>query len=364
MNGGFPWRRRPCDNNAMSSLNTPIPGPAPLSRRFSIAPMMAYTTRDFRYLARLITRRTLLYTEMVVAPAVIHGDRDRLLGFDAAEHPLAVQLGGSDPEQLAEAARICADYGYDEINLNVGCPSDRVQQGKIGAVLTAEPELVARCVEAMANVTDVPVTVKTRIGIDDQDDFPFLQRFVRHMDEAGCRSLTIHARKAILDGLSPKENRDIPPLIYERAYAVKQAFPHMEIILNGGLRDVPGMLAHLGQVDGLMVGREAYMNPWFLADVDRQVFGENTPPPDRLAVAEAFIPYLERRYADGVHPKHVLRHALNLFQAMPGARAYRRHLSQHAHKNDATPEVYQEALALLTRHTVGYAGATTQGGQP
>lgn len=198
MDTGFPWWRGPCDNSAMSSLNTSTPGPAPLSRRFSIAPMMAYTTRDFRYLARLITRRTLLYTEMVVAPAVIHGDRDRLLGFDAAEHPLAVQLGGSDPEQLAEAARICSDYGYDEINLNVGCPSDRVQQGKIGAVLMAEPELVARCVEAMANVTDVPVTVKTRIGIDDQDDYPFLQRFVRHMDEAGCRSLTIHARKAIL----------------------------------------------------------------------------------------------------------------------------------------------------------------------
>lgn len=333
------------------------PPPAPLSRRFSIAPMMAYTTRDFRYLARLITRRTLLYTEMVVAPAVIHGDRDRLLGFDAAEHPLAVQLGGSDPAQLAEAARVCADYGYEEINLNVGCPSDRVQQGKIGAVLMAEPDQVARCVEAMAAATEVPVTVKTRIGIDDQDDYAFLRRFVTHMDGAGCRSLTIHARKAILAGLSPKENRDIPPLIYERAYAVKAEFPHLEIILNGGLKDIDGMLAHLDQVDGLMVGREAYMNPWFLADVDRRVFGEPGPAPDRRAVAGAFLPYLQRRYAQGVHPKHVLRHALNLFQAVPGARAYRRHLSENAHRRDATPKVFEEALALLDAATVGYAAS-------
>ncbi|MBL7249617.1 tRNA dihydrouridine(20/20a) synthase DusA [Alloalcanivorax sp. C16-2] len=341
----------------MSNSPALTPAPATLSRRLSIAPMMAYTTRDFRYLARLITRRTLLYTEMVVAPAVIHGDREKLLGFDAAEHPLAVQLGGSDPGQLAEAARVCADFGYDEINLNVGCPSDRVQQGKIGAVLMAEPEQVARCVEAMAAVTDVPVTVKTRIGIDDQDDYAFLHRFVAHMDAAGCRSLTIHARKAILDGLSPKENRDIPPLIHERAYAIKRDFPHLEIILNGGLKDIDGMLGHLDQVDGLMVGREAYMNPWFLADVDMRVFGDNGPAPDRMAVAEAFLPYLERRYAAGVHPKHVLRHALNLFQAIPGARAYRRHLSENAHKPDATPRVYEEALALLGERALGYAAS-------
>lgn len=319
--------------------------------------MMAYTTRDFRYLARLITRRTLLYTEMVVAPAVIHGDRERLLGFDPAEHPLAVQLGGSDPAQLAEAARVCADYGYDEINLNVGCPSDRVQQGRIGAVLMADPEQVARCVEAMAAVSDVPVTVKTRIGIDDRDDYEFLHRFVSHMDAAGCRSLIIHARKAILAGLSPKDNRDIPPLVYQRAFAIKQAFPHLEIILNGGLRDLDGMLDHFDQVDGLMVGREAYANPWFLAEVDRRVFGEPGPLPQRRAVAEAFLPYLTRRYAAGVHPKHVLRHALNLFQAVPGARAYRRHLSENAHRPDATPRVFEEALALLEQASVGYAAS-------
>lgn len=323
------------------------PQPAPLSRRLSIAPMMAYTTRDFRYLARLLSHHTLLYTEMVVAPAVIHGDRDQLLGFDQREHPLAVQLGGSDPDQLAEAARICTDYGYDEINLNVGCPSDRVQQGKIGAVLMAEPDLVARCVDAMSRVTSVPVTVKTRIGIDDQDDYTFLHTFVGQVRDAGCQSLTIHARKAILSGLSPKENRDIPPLIYERAYAIKRDFPELEIILNGGLRDIPSMLDHLGQVDGLMVGREAYGNPYFLADVDRSVFGDTRPPLARRAVAEAFLPYLQRRYAQGVHPKHVLRHTLNLFQAVPGARAYRRYLSENAHLDDATPAVFEQALARL-----------------
>lgn len=323
--------------------------PSPLSRRFSIAPMMAYTSRDFRYLARLLTRHTLLYTEMVVAQAVIHGDRQRLLGYHPQEHPLAVQLGGSDPAQLAEAARICADYGYAEINLNVGCPSDRVQQGKIGAVLMAEPDLVARCVSAMASACQVPVTVKTRIGIDDQDDYLFLHRFVARMRDAGCRSLTIHARKAILAGLSPKENRDIPPLVYDRAYAIKRDFPDLEIVLNGGLRDVPGMMAHLDQVDGLMVGREAYQNPFFLAGVDGMVFGDPAPAPDRRQVAEAFVPYLEQRYAEGTHPKHVLRHALNLFQAVPGARAYRRHLSSHMNHPQATPAVFEQALAKLDR---------------
>ena len=334
---------------SLSSASPPSTAlaPAPLSRRFSIAPMMAWTTRDFRYLARLLTHRTLLYTEMVVAQAVIHGNRDELLGFDPQEHPLVVQLGGNDPRALAEATRICADYGYDEVNLNIGCPSDRVQKGKIGAVLMAEPDQVARCVEAMSAATTIPVTVKTRIGIDQHDDYAFLHRFVRHMHDAGCRSLTIHARKAILAGLSPKENRDIPPLVYQRAYAVKEDFPDMEIILNGGLRDIPSMLEHLGQVDGLMVGREAYGNPYFLAGVDHAVFGDSRPAPDRRQVAEAFIPYLQRRYAQGVHPKHVLRHVLNLFLAVPGARAYRRHLSEYAHRPDATPEVFEQALAKL-----------------
>ena len=320
-----------------------------LNRRLSVAPMMDWTSRDFRYLCRLITRHTLLYTEMVTAPAIIHGHRDTLLGFDALEHPVAVQLGGSDPAQLAEAARICADYGYDEINLNVGCPSDRVQSGRFGACLMAHPQLVADCVAAMAAAVPLPVTVKSRIGIDDQDDYAFLHTFVETVREAGCRSFTIHARKAILAGLSPKENRDIPPLVYERAYAIKQDFPDCEIIINGGIRSLEAVREHLDQVDGVMIGREAYMNPWFLCEADPLLFGTPAPCTDRHSVIEAFLPYVTRRYAEGVHPKHILRHVLNLFQGIPGARAFRRHLSTRAHLPDATPEVLEEALRLVPR---------------
>ncbi len=318
-----------------------------LDRRLSVAPMMDWTTRDYRFLARLITRHTLLYTEMVVAQAILHGDRDRFLSFNDEEHPVALQLGGSDPQQLAEAARIAGDYGYDEINLNVGCPSDRVQQGKIGAILMAEPELVARCVEAMQAAVRVPVTVKTRIGIDDQDDYDFLYRFVGRMEAAGCTSLTIHARKAILSGLSPKENRDIPPLIYQRAYAIKQAFPHIEIILNGGVKTLDQVHEHMGEVDGVMIGREAYQNPYFLAEADRVVFGDDHAIPSRQAIAEQFLPYVERRYALGHAPKHSLRHILNLFQGQPGARRFRRHLSENMHKPETTPQVLMDALAQL-----------------
>ncbi len=261
-------------------------------RRLSVAPMMDWTTRDYRFLARLITRHTLLYTEMVVAQAILRGDRERFLAFNDEEHPVALQLGGSEPQDLAEAARIAEQYGYDEINLNVGCPSDRVQQGKIGAILMAEPELVGQCVEAMQAAVRVPVTVKTRIGIDDQDDYDFLYRFVTRMEQAGCTSLTIHARKAILSGLSPKENREIPPLIYQRAYAIKQAFPRMEIILNGGVKTLEEVHAHMGDVDGVMIGREAYQNPYFLADADRIVFADDHPVPSRRDIAEQFLPYV------------------------------------------------------------------------
>lgn len=335
---------------AASSRPPAMPSqPAPLNRRLSVAPMMDWTTRDFRYLCRLITRQTLLYTEMVTAPAILYGPRDQLLGFDALEHPLAVQLGGSDPVQLAEAARICEGYGYDEINLNVGCPSDRVQSGRFGACLMADPDLVAECVAAMAGAVTLPVTVKSRIGIDDQDDYAFLHRFVERVREAGCRSFTIHARKAILNGLSPKENREIPPLVYERAYAVRRDFPDCEVIINGGIRSLEEVREHLHQVDGVMIGREAYHNPWFLHEADPVLFGTAAPSADRHAVAEAFLPYVERRYAEGVHPKHVLRHILNLFQAVPGARAFRRHLSMNAHKPGATPEVLREALRLVPR---------------
>ena len=317
------------------------------SRKLSVAPMMDWTTRDFRYLCRLITRHTLLYTEMVTAPAVIHGPRERLLGFNAMEHPVAVQLGGSDPGELAQAARICSDFGYDEINLNVGCPSDRVQSGRFGACLMAEPQRVAECVAAMAAVTSLPVTVKSRIGIDDQDDYEFLFHFVDTVRQAGCSSFTIHARKAILSGLSPKENRDIPPLVYERAYAIKQDFPDCEVILNGGIRSLEEVQQHLGEVDGVMIGREAYNNPWCLVDADRVIFGDEHPLPSRHEVIEAFMPYLEQRIAEGTHPKHVLRHLLHLFIQVPGARQFRRHLSENAHRADATAEVLRQAAALV-----------------
>ena len=316
-------------------------------RRLSVAPMMDWTTRDYRFLARLITRHTLLYTEMVVAQAILRGDRERFLAFNDEEHPVALQLGGSEPQDLAEAARIAEQYGYDEINLNVGCPSDRVQQGKIGAILMAEPELVGQCVETMQAAVSVPVTVKTRIGIDDQDDYDFLYRFVTRMEQAGCSSLTIHARKAILSGLSPKENREIPPLIYQRAYAIKQAFPLMEIVLNGGVKTLDEVHGHMGDVDGVMIGREAYQNPYFLADADRIVFADEHPVPSRRDVAEQFLPYVERRYALGHAPKHSLRHILNLFQGEPGARRFRRHLSENMHKPDTTPQVLMDALAQL-----------------
>jgi tRNA-dihydrouridine synthase A len=309
--------------------------------------MMDATTRDFRYLCRLISRHTLLYTEMAVDRAVCHGDRERLLGFDAAEHPVALQLGGSEPHWLAQAAEIGADWGYDEINLNVGCPSDRVQSATFGACLMAEPERVADAVAAMAARVSVPVTVKTRIGIDNRDDYAFLHQFVETVRAAGCRSFSIHARKAWLSGLSPRENRDKPPLIYERARQIKHDFPDCEVILNGGLERMDAIEEELQWVDGAMVGREVYRNPWFLAEADRRIFGAPTPVPDRHAVAGAFLAYLERRYAAGTHPRHVLRHVLHLFQGLRGARAFRRYLSEHMHHRDATPEVFAHALALV-----------------
>lgn len=327
---------------------------APLDRRLSIAPMMDWTTREFRFLARLITRHTLLYTEMVVAQAVIHGQRDKLLGFDAAEHPIALQLGGSDPALLAEACRIAEGYGYDEINLNVGCPSDRVQQGKIGAVLMAEPGLVAECVAAMQQAVRIPITVKTRIGIDDRDDYAFLHTFIEQVRAAGCRTFIIHARKAILKGMSPKENRDIPPLIYARAAAIKQDFPDCEILLNGGIKSLTDVRDHLNQVDGVMIGREAYQNPWFLACADTDIFAaKRNPLTQQMDVIDAFMPYLEKRHAEGMPVSLALRHLLGLFQGLPGARQFRRHLSENMHKKDARPELLLQAAAMVDTTNVG-----------
>lgn len=321
--------------------------PRPPAHTLSVAPMMDWTTRDFRYLARLISRHTLLYTEMVNAHAVVRGPRDALLAFDDSEHPVAVQLGGSDPSLLAEAAAICEQYGYDEINLNVGCPSDRVQSGQFGACLMAQPDLVAECVARMQERVHVPVTVKSRIGIDDQDDYAFLHTFITRVRAAGCRSFTIHARKAILSGLSPKENREIPPLVYERAYTIKQDFPDIEVIINGGITTLEDVRNHLRQVDGVMIGREAYHNPWCLVEADRVLFDDPHPLPTRHQVLEQFYPYLEQRFAAGHHPKHALRHVLGLFQGLPGARRFRRYLSENAHKPDTRPDILLTALTLV-----------------
>lgn len=324
---------------------------APLDRRLSIAPMMEWTTRDYRYLMRLITHHTLLYTEMITAAAIIHGDRERLLGFHKIEGPIAVQLGGSDPALLAQAARYCEEFGYDEINLNVGCPSDRVQSGSFGACLMASPKLVAECIAAMQAEVNIPVTVKTRIGIDEQDDYEFLRSFIDTVAATGCSHFIIHARKAFLQGLSPRENRDVPPLIYDRAYQVKKDFPQLEISINGGIQTLADAQTHLKQVDGVMIGRAAYHHPWRFSEADEIIFQKERPATakDAHSVVQAFIPYVEARYTEGTHPKHVLRHIFNIFQGVPGARAFRRYLSTHAHLADATPQVLLDALALVPR---------------
>lgn len=312
---------------------------------FSVAPMMDWTDRHDRFFLRLLSTRALLYTEMVTSAAVIRGDRDRLLGFSPAEHPVALQLGGSDPDAMAEAARIGEAYGYDEININVGCPSDRVQSGRFGACLMAEPETVAACVRAMSRAVSAPVTVKCRIGIDDQDDYLDLARFVTLVSEAGTRSITVHARKAWLNGLSPKENRDIPPLQYDRVYRLKQEFPDLEIAINGGVRSLDEAEAHLRHVDGVMMGREAYHNPYVLADVDRRLFGAEIPPPDRFRIVDRLLPYIEAERERGTPLNAITRHILGLFQGMPGARAWRRHLAENAHLPGAGAQVVKDAAA-------------------
>lgn len=305
--------------------------------------MMDWTDRHCRYFLRLIAPDVRLYTEMVTCGAILHGDRHRFLRFDPAEHPLALQLGGSDPAQLAACARIGADFGYDEINLNCGCPSDRVQSGRFGACLMAEPDLVAACVGAMAEAVKIPVTVKCRIGIDDRDDFDFLARFVDTVRQAGCSTFIIHARKAILKGLSPKENREIPPLDYSRARAIKDRFPDLEIVVNGGIGTIGQIEAHLEGLDGVMIGREAYQNPWFLSDIQRSFF-KSPGIPDRHSAAEAMIPYIEARAVEGVPVKSVTRHMLGLFQGCPGARGWRRVLSTTAPLPGADSGIIRRAL--------------------
>ena len=317
-----------------------------LNHRFCVAPMMDWTDRHCRFFHRLLSARARLYTEMITAEAVLHGKRDMLLAFSAEEHPVALQLGGSDPVRLAEAAAIGESYGYCEINLNIGCPSDRVQEGRFGACLMAEPDLVARCVAAMAARVSVPVTVKCRIGIDDQDSERDLERFISTVAAAGCRTFIVHARKAWLQGLSPKENREIPPLDYGRVYRLKAAHPELEIIINGGITSLDEAEAHLRQVDGVGLGRSAYQNPYLLANVDSRLFGAQAAAPSRRKVIEALVPYAERHLSAGGRLNNIARHILGLYHGRPRARAFRRHIAEQAPREGAGATVLVEAMRI------------------
>ncbi|PMR67220.1 tRNA dihydrouridine(20/20a) synthase DusA [Halomonas heilongjiangensis] len=322
-----------------------------LDRTFSIAPMMDWTTRDYRVFARTLTRRALLYTEMVTTGAILHGSpRSRFLGHDEVEHPVALQLGGSDAGELAECAAIAEAWGYDEVNLNVGCPSDRVQNNLIGACLMGHPGKVAAAVRAMREAVTIPVTVKCRIGIDDQDEDADLERFISQVADAGCNVFIVHARKAWLQGLSPKENRDVPPLNYPRVHRLKASRPELHIGINGGIRTLDECRAQLAHVDSVMVGREAYQNPWLLASVDQALYGEPGPAASRHAAARALRPYIARRLEEGAKLNHITRHLLGLFQGQPGGRRFRRHLSEHGHLDGACLRVFDDALGLVPEH--------------
>lgn len=290
--------------------------------------MMERTDRFYRYFLRLITRRTLLYTEMITSAAVLHGERDRLLDFDAAEHPVALQIGGSEPGEMGACARIAEERGFDEVNINVGCPSKRVRAGRFGACLMAEPDRVADCVAAMRAAASIPVTVKTRIGIDDRDSYEDLAAFVQRVAASGCGTFVVHARKAWLTGLSPKENRDVPPLRYDVVERLKQDFPGLTVVLNGGVTSLEQVRHHLDRLDGVMVGREAYHNPYLLADADGEIFGDPRAPLTRRAIVEAFLPYAARELERGARLSHLTRHLTGLYLGQPGARAWRRRVSE------------------------------------
>jgi tRNA-dihydrouridine synthase A len=315
--------------------------------KFCVAPMMDWTDRHCRVFHRRLTRRTRLYTEMLTTGAVIHGDRARLLGFDPSEHPVALQLGGSDPRELADAAQIGEDFGYNEINLNVGCPSDRVKDGRFGACLMAEPRLVADCVAAMKRAIKIPVTVKCRIGIDDQDPETALDELARGVVAAGSDALIVHARKALLERLSPKQNRDIPPLDYDRVYRLKAALPHAPVIINGGIANLGEASAHLAHVDGVMLGRTAYQEPWRLLSVDPDIFGEAAPHASMRDAIEAMLPYIESELARGTRLHAITRHFVGAYHAVPGARAFRRHIAEHGVRPGAGLRVLRDATALV-----------------
>lgn len=321
----------------------------PIDRRFSVAPMMDWTDRHCRVLHRILSRRALLYTEMVTTGAVIHGDREKLLGFDPIEHPIALQLGGADADDLARAAAIGAAAGYDEINLNCGCPSDRVQSGRFGACLMAEPELVARLFAAMQAAVSIPVTVKCRIGIDDQDAEDDFRRFVDTVADAGCRAFIVHARKAWLEGLSPKENREIPPLDYDRVYRLKAERPDLTIVINGGIPDLDAARRHLARVDGVMLGRAAYQTPYLLADVDGCVFGEEAAGVDRIQIVQRYRPYAAARLAYGIRLTTLVKPLMGLFHGQPGGRLFRRILSEEGARRGAGIDVIDGALDQVSQ---------------
>ncbi|WP_430462555.1 tRNA dihydrouridine(20/20a) synthase DusA [Thalassolituus sp. LLYu03] len=320
-----------------------------INRRFTTAPMMEWSDRHCRYFWRQLTRHAVLYTEMVTTGALIHGQPERHLTYNDLEHPIALQLGGSDPAALAQCARLAQEWGYDEVNLNVGCPSDRVQNNMIGACLMAHPQLVADCIKAMQDACEIDVTIKHRIGIDDQDSYEQLAAFVETVAATGCKTFIIHARKAILQGLSPKENREIPPLHYDVVYRIKQDFPDLEILVNGGIKTQDEVAGHLKQVDGVMLGREAYHNPSVLADVDGLWYGAASPEfaSDKTALIRSLYPYIEQQLSQGATLHHITRHILGLFNGQPGARLFRRVLSEKAPRKGSGVEVLEEALATL-----------------
>ena len=319
-----------------------------IDRRFCVAPMLDWTDHHERRFLRILSKHTMLYTEMVTTGALIHGDARRHLHFNKEEHPVALQLGGSDPEAMAECAKMAEDEGYDEVNINVGCPSDRVQNGAFGACLMAEPELVAENVAAMQNTVDIPVTVKNRIAIDEMEEYQSLHRFLSIISEAGCQTFIVHARKAWLKGLSPKQNRDVPPLNYELVYQMKREFPHLEIIINGGIKTLDESEQHLKQVDGVMIGREAYHNPYMMIEVDQRIYAEAAENHlSRMEILEAYKDYMQRQMSQGVYLKQMSRHLLGLFTGQNGAKAWRRYISENAHKEGAGIEVIEKAASFL-----------------
>ena len=320
-----------------------------LDRTFCVAPMLDCTDRHARFLMRQISSHAVMYTEMVTTGALIHGDRHRFLDFDVQEHPVALQLGGSDLSDMAKCAVIAQEWGYDEVNINVGCPSDRVQSGSFGACLMQQPELVAENVKAMNSVVDIPVTVKSRIGVDDQNPKQALWKLTELVAEAGCRVLVVHARKAWLKGLSPKENRDIPSLDYDLVYELKNAFPEMEIIINGGIKTLAECQLHLAYVDGVMMGREAYSNPFILSQVDKTLYQQIESKPSREQVLEKYIEYAKKQLETGTRLNHISRHVVGLFHGQPNSRLWRQHISEHAHLPDAGIEVLTDAMQKLQR---------------